>query len=87
MNYRDEDPARTGSPDQAFNSFMSDLTGRDADDLDFYEKRPIMPDTPLTREMAQCKIDTDNFLRNQINRFSKSIEQRDAMLKLHGLEV
>lgn len=87
MNYRDEDPARTGNPDRAFNSFMSDLTGRDADDLDLYEKRPIMPDTPMTREMAQCKIDTDNFLRNQINRFSKSSEQRDSMLKLHGLEV
>jgi len=87
MNYRDEDPARTGNPDRAFSSFMSDLTGRDADDIDFYEKRPVMPDTPVMPEMAQIKIDTDNFLRNQINRFSKSSEQRDSMLKLHGLEV
>ena len=87
MNYRDEDPARTGSPDQAFNSFMSDLTGGRSDDVEDYEKRPIMPDTPDMPELDEMKKEFDYFMRKQINQFSKSIEQRDAMLKLHGLEV
>ena len=43
MNYRDEDPARTSSPDECFNSFMSDITGGRSDDLENYEKRPLLP--------------------------------------------
>jgi len=93
MYYRDEDPNRTGSPDDCFNSFMSDITGRDADDIDFYEKRPIDPE-PSQYEveqeairMAEHKKDVDYFMRRQINQFARSSEQRDAMLKQHGLEV
>ena len=41
MYYRDEDPARTSSPDDCFNSFMSNITGGRSDDLESYEKRPI----------------------------------------------
>jgi hypothetical protein len=37
--------------------------------------------------MAEHKKQVDYFLRAQINQFSRSSEQRDAMLKQHGLEV
>jgi hypothetical protein len=87
MYYRDEDPNRTGSPDDCFNNFMSDITGGRSDDVEDYEKRPIMPDAPIMPEMAQIKSDTDNFLRKHINQFARSSEQRDALLKQHGLEV
>ena len=93
MYYRDEDPNRTGSPDDCFNSFISDITGRDGDDLDFYEKRPIMPEPSQYEKeqeairMAEHKKQVDYFLRAQINQFARSSEQRDAMLKQHGLEV
>ena len=88
-----EDPNRTGSPDDCFNKFIGDLTGRDGDDLDFYEKRPIMPEPSQYEKeqeairMAEHKKQVDYFLRAQINQFSRSSEQRDAMLKQHGLEV
>ena len=93
MYYRDEDPNRTGSPDDCFNSFMSDITGGRSDDLDFYEKRPIMPEPSQYEKeqeairMAEHKKQVDYFLRAQINQFSRSSEQRDALLKQHGLEV
>jgi len=93
MYYRDEDPNRTGSPDDCFNSFMSDITGGRSDDLDFYEKRPIMPEPSQYEKeqeairMSEHKKQVDYFLRAQINQFARSSEQRDAMLKQHGLEV
>ena len=93
MYYRDEDPARTNSPDDCFNSFMSNITGGRSDDIDFYEKRPIDPE-PSQYEveqeairMAEHKKDLDYFMRRQINQYARSSEQRDALLKQHGLEV
>ena len=88
-----EDPNRTGSPDDCFNKFIGDITGRDGDDLDFYEQRPIDPD-PSQYEVEQEKIrmaeekkQVDYFMRRQINQFARSSEQRDFLLKQHGLEV
>ncbi len=92
MYYRDEDPNRTGSPDDCFNSFMSDITGGRSD-AESYEKPPIMPEPSQYEKeqeairMAEHKKQVDYFLRAQINQFSRSSEQRDAMLKQHGLEV
>ena len=88
-----EDPNRTGSPDDCFNSFISDITGGRSDNLDDYEKRPIMPEPSQYEKeqeairMAEHKKDVDYFMRRQINQFSRSSEQRDALLKQHGLEV
>jgi len=93
MYYRDEDPNRTGSPDDCFNSFMSNITGGRSDDIRDYEKRPIMPESSQYEKeqeaicMAEHKKDVDYFMRRQINQFARSSEQRDAMLKQHGLEV
>ena len=73
---------------------MSDITGGRSDDIrDYYEKRPIMPEPSQYEKeqeairMAEHKKQVDYFLRAQINQFSRSSEQRDAMLKQHGLEV
>ena len=89
-----EDPNRTGSPeDDIFNKFIGDLTGRDADDLDFYEHPPVDPEPSQYEKeqeaihQAQMKKDLDYFMRAQINQYARSSEQRDAMLKQHGLEV
>ena len=93
MYYRDEDPNRTGSPDDCFNKFIGDITGRDADDLDFYEQRPIDPEPSQYEKeqekirMAEEKKQVDYFMRRQINQFARSSEQRDFLLKQHGLEV
>jgi hypothetical protein len=93
MYYRDEDPNRTGSPDDCFNSFMSDITGGRSDNIEDYEKRPIMPEPSqyaLEQEAirkAEHQKDLDYFMRRQINQFARSSEQRDALLKQHGLEV
>ena len=92
MNYRDEDPARTGSPDDCFNSFMSDLTGRNADDIDFYEKRPIDPEPSQYEKEQEAlrKAEHDKqvnyFMKAQIDRYSRSSEQRDMMYKQHGIK-
>ena len=46
MYYRDEDPARTSSPDECFNSFMSDHHWPQMlMIMDFYEKRPLATTT------------------------------------------
>lgn len=88
-----EDPNRTGSPDDCFNKFIGDITGRDGDDLDFYQQRPIMPEPSQYEKeqeaiyMAEQKKQVDYFMRAQINQFSRSSEQRDALLKQHGLGV
>jgi hypothetical protein len=93
MYYRDEDPNRTGSPDDCFNKFIGDITGHDGDNLDFYEQRPIMPEPSQYEKeqevirMAKHKKDVDYFMIAQINQFARSSEQRDAMLKQHGLEL
>jgi hypothetical protein len=93
MYYRDEDTNRTGSPDDCFNSFMSDITGGRSDNIEDYEKRPIMPEPSqyaLEQEAirkAEHQKDLDYFMRRQINQFARSSEQRDALLKQHGLEV
>ena len=88
-----EDPNRTGSPDDIFDQFIGDLTGRDAEYIDFYGQRPIMPEPSQYEKeqeairMAEHKKDVDYFMRRQINQFSRSSEQRDFLLKQHGLEV
>ena len=41
MYYRDEDPNRTGDLDY-FAGFLNKLTHQDADDLEFYEKPPVL---------------------------------------------
>ena len=95
MYYRDEDPNRTGSPDDYFGKFISDLTGRDSDP-DFFSKPTDSDNLPpmeqweideAKREMDKQKKQVDYFMRRQINQFARSSEQRDAMLKQHGLEV
>jgi hypothetical protein len=91
MYYRDEDPARTSSPDECFNSFMSDLTGRSADDIDFYEKRPIDPEPSQYEKEQEAlrKAEHDKqvnyFMKAQIDRYARSSEQRDMMYKQHGI--
>ena len=92
MNYRDEDPARTGSPDDCFNSFMSDLTGGRSDNLENYEKRPIDPEPSqedLDYEKAKREAhrkEVDYFMKAQIDRYARSSEQRDMMYKQHGIK-
>jgi|GEM_PF-6741708 hypothetical protein len=92
MYYRDEDPARTSSPDECFNSFMSDLTGRSADDIDFYEKRPIDPEPSQYEKEQEAlrKAEHDKqvnyFMKAQIDRYARSSEQRDMMYKQHGIK-
>jgi hypothetical protein len=92
MYYRDEDPNRTASPDEFFNNFMDHITGTLRNDED-YKKPPIDPEPSQYEKeqedirMAEHKKDLDYFMRAQINQFAKSSEQRDAMLKQHGLEV
>lgn len=48
MYYRDEDPNRTGDLDY-FAGFLNKLT-QDADDLEFYEKPPILSPRIFTME-------------------------------------
>ena len=91
-DFRCEDPARTGDYDY-FDGFIEKLTGRDADDLDFYTKPPELP------PMEQWEIDealiavkarqeeTKYFMKKQIDQFPKSSEQRDRMYKLYGIEL
>jgi hypothetical protein len=85
MNYRDEDPNRTGSPDDCFNKFIGDITGRDADDLDFYEQRPIDPEPSQYEKEQEAlrKAEHDKqvnyFMKAQIDRYARSSEQRDMM--------
>ena len=92
MYYRDEDPARTSSPDECFNSFMSDLTGRSADDIDFYEKRPIDPEPSQYEKEQEAlrKAEHDKqvnyFMKAQIDRYARSSAQRDMMYKQHGIK-
>ena len=92
MNYRDEDPNRTGSPDDIFNKFIGDITGRDADDLDFYEQRPIDPEPSQYEKEQEAlhKAEHDKqvnyFMKAQIDRYARSSEQRDMMYKQHGIK-
>jgi hypothetical protein len=92
MNYRDEDPNRTGSPDDCFNKFIGDITGRDADDLDFYEQRPIDPEPSQYEKEQEAlrKAEHDKqvnyFMKAQIDRYARSSEQRDMMYKQHGIK-
>ena len=92
MNYRDEDPARTGSPDDCFNSFMSDITGGRSDDLESYEKRPLLPlptqddlDYEKAKKEAHLK-QVNYFMKAQIDRYARSSAQRDMMYKQHGIK-
>ena len=93
MYYRDEDPNRTGSPDECFNSFMSDITGGRSDDIRDYEKRPLLPiptQEDLDYEKAQAaehKKQVDYFVKAQIAQYPTSAEQRDKMYAMHGFEV
>jgi len=93
MYYRDEDPNRTGSPDDCFNSFMRDITGRDGDDLDFYDKRPLLP-MPTQEDLdykkaqaAEHKKQVDYFVKAQIDLYCKDKEQRDKMYAMNGFDV
>ena len=92
MDYRDEDPARTGSPDECFNSFMSDITGGRSDDLENYEKRPLLPlptqeDLDYEKEKMEAhRKEVDYFMKAQIDRYARSSEQRDMMYKQHGIK-
>ena len=49
MYYRDEDKNRTGDYDY-FAGFMGQLTGRDPDDLEFYQKPPVSLPRSFTME-------------------------------------
>lgn len=92
MYYRDEDPARTNSPDDCFNSFMSDITGGRSDNLESYEKRPIDPEPSqyALEQEALRKAEQDKqvnyFMKAQIDRFCTSSAQRDMMYKQHGIK-
>jgi len=92
MYYRDEDPARTSSPDECFNSFMSDITGGRSDDLENYEKRPLLPlptqddlDYEKAKKEAHLK-QVNYFMKAQIDRYARSSAQRDMMYKQHGIK-
>ena len=91
MDYRDEDPARTGSPDDCFDKFIGSITGRDQDP-DFFEKPPIIPE-PSEYELEQeahRKEEHDKlfnyYMKAQIDRYARSSEQRDMMYKQHGIK-
>jgi|TARA_R110000744_G_scaffold286145_1_gene397462 hypothetical protein len=90
MNYRDEDPNRTGDYDY-FHKFMGNLTGRNADDLDFYVKPNELPPMEqweidaAKKEAADHKKQLDYFMKRQINQFVKSSAQRDKLYKEHGI--
>ena len=92
MYYRDEDPARTSSPDECFSNFMSDITGGRSDDIDFYEKRPIDPEPSQYEKEQEAlrKAEHDKqvnyFMKAQIDRYARSSEQRDMMYKQHGIK-
>ena len=92
MYYRDEDPARTSSPDDCFNSFMSNITGGRSDDLESYEKRPLLPlptqdDLDCEKAEKEAHIKQVNyFMKAQIDRYARSSEQRDMMYKQHGIK-
>ena len=49
MYYRDEDKNRTGDYDY-FAGFIGQLTGKDPDDLEFYQKPPILSPRIFTME-------------------------------------
>jgi hypothetical protein len=49
MYYRDEDKNRTGDLDY-FAGFLNKLTHQDADDLEFYEKPPVLSPRIFTME-------------------------------------
>tara|TARA_R110000744_G_scaffold113396_1_gene212458 strand:+ start:156 stop:383 length:228 start_codon:yes stop_codon:yes gene_type:complete len=49
MYYRDEDKNRTGDLDY-FAGFIGQLTGKDPDDLEFYQKPPILSPRIFTME-------------------------------------
>ena len=92
MYYRDEDPARTNSPDDCFNSFMSNITGGRSDNLESYEKRPIDPEPSQYQKEQEAlrKAEHDKqvnyFMKAQIDRYARSSEQRDMMYKQHGIK-
>ena len=92
MYYRDEDPARTSSPDECFNSFMSDITGGRSDNLESYEKRPLLPlptqdDLDYEKAKKEAHIKQVNyFMKAQIDRYARSSAQRDMMYKQHGIK-
>ena len=92
MYYRDEDPARTSSPDDCFNSFMSDITGGRSDNLESYEKRPIDPEPSQYEKEQEAlrKAEHDKqvnyFMKAQIDRYARSSAQRDMMYKQHGIK-
>ena len=92
MYYRDEDPARTSSPDECFSNFMSDITGGRSDDLENYEKRPLLPlptqeDLDYEKAKREAHIKQVNyFMKAQIDRYARSSAQRDMMYKQHGIK-
>lgn len=92
MYYRDEDPARTSSPDDCFNSFMSNITNGRSDSLESYEKRPLLPlptqdDLDYEKAEKEAHIKQVNyFMKAQIDRYARSSEQRDMMYKQHGIK-
>lgn len=49
MYYRDEDKNRTGDYDY-FSGFISKLTRKDPDDLEYYEKPPIVAKSEFTMD-------------------------------------
>jgi len=92
MYYRDEDPNRTGDPDQYdyFHKFIGDITGRDPDP-DFFvnsEDLPPMEQWEIDeakREAEERQKQIDYFLKRQINQFARSSAQRDELYKQHNL--
>ena len=92
MTYRDEDPNRTGDYDY-FDKFIGDLTGRSADDLDFYVKSGELPPMEqweidaAKKEADDRKKQLDYFMKRQINQFVKSSAQREKLYKEHGIEL
>jgi len=92
MYYRDEDPNRTGDPDQYdyFHKFIGDITGRDPDP-DFFVKSDDLPGMTQAeideaqREVAERQKQLDYFMKRQINQYAKSSKQRDMMYQKYNL--
>ena len=94
MNYRDEDPNRTGDLDYSnyFSNFIRDLTSYCEDDLGFYVKSDELPPMEqweidaAKKEAEDRKKQLDYFMKRQIDQFVKSSAQRDKLYKEHGIE-
>ena len=70
MYYRDEDPNRTGDYDY-FANFMGKLTGKDPDDLEFYEKPPISFRTEFTMEQKMAFEEKERQIQLILNGWQK----------------